>query len=74
MSTSVVFAAAQCSVRFGGLIIRLTPGDAWDANDPFVKHRPDLFAARPAHINRTGPAPVEQATANPGERRTTRRG
>lgn len=37
-------------------------GRAFDADDPFVGDHPDLFDA-----------PVERATAAPGEKRTTRR-
>lgn len=43
----------------------------WDASDPAVKARPDLFSDEP--IDRQGIAPVEQATAVPGEKRTTAR-
>jgi hypothetical protein len=40
--------------------------EAWDAEDPFVRDNPDLFAADPvAPLRRS----VEQATAAPGEAR-----
>lgn len=73
MSSTIVFAAAQCAVHWNGLTLRLNPGDPWDATDPFVRARPDLFSDVPAVVNRTS-VRVEQATAAPGERRTTRRG
>lgn len=73
MSTPIVYAAANCVVRYNNLTLRLTPGDPWDATDPFVKSRPDLFSDAPATVHRTF-RPVEQATAAPGERRSTRRG
>lgn len=61
-----------------GLTVVLHAGDAWTADDPLVKERPDLFAAEPpAHVVRrttSGPPVVEQATAGPGERRNLRRG
>lgn len=71
---SIVFAAAACSVRHGAQVIRLQPGDPWAADDPFVMARPDLFASAPPFVHRTTAAgvvsaPVEQATAAPGERR-----
>jgi hypothetical protein len=74
MSTRIVYAAADCVVRHDNTTLRLVTGQAWDADDPFVKSRPDLFASEPGVVCRSGPAPVEQATAAPGERRNTRRG
>jgi hypothetical protein len=71
MNTRIVYAAAQCSVRHNNMTIRLMPGDPWDASDPFVRARPDLFSDVPAMVHRTV---VEQATAAPGERRMTKRG
>jgi hypothetical protein len=48
---------------------------AWDSKHPFVKERPDLFAADPPDVILHGlqEQPVEQATAAPGEKRQTRR-
>jgi hypothetical protein len=43
--------------------VRLQEGTVWDADDPFVAYRPDLF--RPLDGGRR--APVEQASAAPGE-------
>lgn len=45
---------------------------AWAADDPAVKQRPDLFADDP--IDPRGTRPVEQATQAPGEVRQTKRG
>lgn len=70
--SGIVYATAQTSVHFGGLVVRLAPGQPWDASDPFVKARPELFSSTPAFVHRTA-APVEEATAVPGERRTTKR-
>lgn len=47
-----------------------------DASDPVVKGREHLFepvevaASRQSLMGRTAPAPVEQATAAPGEKRS----
>lgn len=36
-----------------GLSMSLVAGDPWDATDPFVRHRPDLFGPEPpAHVIR----------------------
>jgi hypothetical protein len=60
----VVFARISASVE--DVIIR--EGEAWASDDPFVELHPELFTAAPARLRRTV-APVEQATAAPGERR-----
>lgn len=53
-------------------IIRLTKGEAWDADDPFVKARQDLFDDEPPVVRGTRGA-VETATAVPGGTRKTKR-
>jgi len=55
---------ATMSAYFESLdsFVPLRRGDAWDSDDPLVRERPDLFEH-----------PVEQATAAPGEKRSTRR-
>lgn len=61
-------------VRHGGGRVRLNPADTWDAADPFVLARPDLFSTDPlavAHSIGYEP-PVERATRAPGEKRMTR--
>lgn len=70
-----VYAAAPCVAYVNGLRIQLETDDVWDADDPVVKARPDLFRATPVKVNRTVPVspPVEQATAAPGEKRGARR-
>ena len=60
----VVFARLSASVE--DVIIR--EGEAWASDDPFVERHPDYFTAEPPRLRRTV-APVEQATAAPGERR-----
>ena len=56
-------------------------GQHWPADDPVVKANPEMFSpdarfgvsfsAAPAELSE---APVEQATAGPGEKRNVRRG
>lgn len=49
-------------------------GDLWDADDPVVASHPDWFEVAPEPKRAARPEPpVEQATAAPGEKRTTRR-
>lgn len=54
--------------------VRLNPADTWDAGDPFVKARPDLFSSDPIQVaHSTGFEPgVERATRAPGEVRMAR--
>ena len=49
-----------------GRRIRLQEGTVWDADDPFVRQRPDLFRKLDDGVKRP---PVEQASATPGEKR-----
>lgn len=60
----VVFSRVSASV--GAVILR--KGEVWAADDPFVRQHRDLFTDEPPRVRRTV-APVEQATAEPGERR-----
>jgi hypothetical protein len=55
-------------------------GQHWPADDPVVKAAPDAFSADARYgVSFSAPpaeladAPVEQATAGPGEKRSTRR-
>jgi hypothetical protein len=81
MDVSYVFAGQSCSVvnPASGLKIRLTVGEAWAADDPFVRLRPDLFMSVPFVIHRSEPmrisdSPVESAVAVPGVKRQVKRG
>jgi len=64
----------------GGGQLRVDKGSHWPATDPVVAAHPGLFStdARYGLNFSTEPegygAPVEQATAAPGERRNVRRG
>lgn len=58
-----------------GLKVRLTELEPWDATDPFVLARPDLFSEAPRIVRRTVPAsaPIEAATKAPGARKAVKR-
>lgn len=74
MSEAHVVALATTSVGWDGGRVRLSEGDLWAADDPFVKAHPDLFTDdAPARMIHRTVAPIEQATRRPGERRDTRR-
>lgn len=81
MTIRVVFAKDTASFPMphgGHLTVR--KGSHWSADDPIVEQHPDLFTTDARYgLSYTVPppelaeAPVEQATAVPGERRNTRR-
>ena len=58
-----------------GLKVRLTELEPWDANDPFVKARPDLFSDTPKTVRRTRKAEtqVETASKAPGAKKAVKR-
>lgn len=70
---NIVVAKQTAHISHAGQRWRIIRGQAWDPSDPLVKAFPDLFAADGRVVHRSVPA-VEQATAAPGEKRTTRRG
>lgn len=54
---------------------RLYVGDAWHADHPVVQIHPEMFSDDPPEIHpRNWEPPVEQASAAPGEKRSSRRG
>lgn len=55
-------AARTCVVTHNGVPVLVREGQPFDADDPIVRDIPWLFAND-----------VEEATARPGERRSTRR-
>lgn len=80
----VVYATSTTHVTTpGGARIVVRKGTHWPAEDPVVKAQPSLFSAdarygmtysvEPDGFNDPIGAPVEQATAAPGERRTRTR-
>jgi len=78
----VVFAVATQAVPDPSTGARgmVHKGTHWSADDPVVKTNPELFSDDPRwglnySVEPEGyDAPVEQATAAPGEKRNTRRG
>ena len=76
----VVYATRTAVVAMpGGYPLRVQYGTHWPADDPVVVSHPDLFSADPRYgMSGSQPAlaapeaPVEQATAGPGERRNVR--
>lgn len=65
-----------------GQTVPVHKGTHWPASDPVVKYRPNLFSDDPRYgLLYTAPPPgydgelneVEEATANPGEKRSVRR-
>jgi len=77
----VVYATTTAPVELpSGIRGIVQKGTHWPADDPVVKAHPDWFSRDPRFgmvysVEPTGyDAPVEQATAAPGERRNIRRG
>src|SRR5215471_21818774 len=74
-SLQVVYATTTAAVTMpGGYTVTVRFGSHWPATDPVVAQQPSLFSEDPRYgLNYTAPppTPVEQATANPGERRMT---
>lgn len=79
----VVFAMGTERVGMpDGHSVQVRKGSHWPANDPVVRARPSLFTPDARYgLQYTAPPPgydgdlneVEEATANPGERRSVRR-
>jgi hypothetical protein len=66
-----------------GTSVPVQKGTHWSASDPVVKRRPHLFTTDARYgLQYTAPPPgydgqlneVEEATVNPGEKRSVRRG
>lgn len=70
MSDNLVYALGECVAYVDGVRVVTHQNEPWNAKDPIVKKRPDLFSDNPVTTRGT----VEQATAEPGEKRNTRRG
>ncbi len=79
----IVFAKGVEKVPLrSGQIANVVTGQHWPVSDPVVKARPDLFTTDTRYGLMYSEAPpgydgglseVEEATANPGERRSVRR-
>jgi hypothetical protein len=80
----VVYAMGTENVNMtSGATVQVHKGTHWPATDPVVRTRPALFTKDPRYgLLYTAPPPghdgelneVEEATANPGEKRSARRG
>lgn len=78
----VVYATVQTTLTLpDGTRVVVPKGSHWPADDPVVRDRPGMFSADPRYGLLYSEQPdgydapvVEQATAAPGERRSTRRG
>lgn len=72
----IVYPTQKTSVMdAAGRIRDLNPEQHWAADDPLVIAYPDLFSTEPVKVytSERGWAPVESATAAPGEVRNVRR-
>ena len=79
----VVYATTTARIELpGGGPGMVHKGTHWPAGDPVVREHPDMFSDNPRYGLLFSEEPpgyrdlepaVEQATANPGERRATRR-
>lgn len=73
----VVYATASTQTWSAGRPVSIVVGQHWPADDPIVKAFPDLFSDDPRYgLHFTvapDDAPAEQATAAPGEKRSTKR-
>lgn len=72
------FVKQSVSTLINGQRVRLTLDDPWRDDDPVVKAAPQFFNDEPSNVQtslgrQSTEAPVEQATAAPGERRATKR-
>ena len=61
-----------CSVGHAGGVVHLKRGQVWDASHPLVKQRPDFFSDEPTVLHGKVERPVEDASAEPGQKRRTK--
>lgn len=67
MSDNVVYANSTLTTEHGGRVVTLKTGEAWAADDPFVKARKDLFTdVSPIAPRRTTPRVETAARRGPG--------
>lgn len=73
----IVYAKANSNVFAAGIPVSISVGQHWRADDPVVKAYPEMFTDDARYgLSSTVPVPadepaVEQATAAPGEKRTS---
>lgn len=68
-----VFCVSGGTVDVGPVPVQLVPNRAYAADDPVVRMYPQFFSDSPTVYNSRGEI-VEQATANPGNKRSVKRG
>ncbi len=61
---NVVYASSTTTPGWRGIKIRLIQGEKWEADDAFVKERPEFFTTDVPGARRN---PIEQQSAAPGE-------
>ena len=81
---NIVYAQSNGDVPLpSGAVAKVRKGQHWPATDQVVRARPELFTTDPRYGLLYTEAPpgydgelneVEEATANPGEKRSVRRG
>lgn len=69
MTTSYVYGAVEAVAYEDGVRVVVHIDQAWDADDPIVKKRPDLFREDPLEPRGT----IEDATRRPGAKSRARR-
>jgi hypothetical protein len=74
----VVFATANTQTFYSGRPISIVIGQHWPVDDPIVKAFPSMFSDDPRYGLQFTEQPAEertaeQATAAPGEKRSTKR-
>lgn len=72
------FVKQSVSTVVDGARVRLSKDDPWRDDDPIVKAAPQFFVDEPSEVKTSisrfaSAAPVEQATAEPGETRSPKR-
>jgi hypothetical protein len=73
----IVYATATCAASTTeGFPVRMSEGEPWAGDDPFVKSHPGFFSDVPPAPNfpRRTEIVFEQTSAAPTERRTVKRG
>lgn len=65
---NIVYVRQTLVTHHDGASVTLREGEAWDADHPLVKARPELFAASPTRLNGQR-VRVEDAVARPGVKR-----
>ena len=60
---NLVYGAAEAVTYHNGVRVRVHKDEPWNASDPFVAARPDLFVGVPEKVQDTEPAPRKKKAA-----------